>query len=92
MSSNIGTNTVRRAQSPLEDFLHRTNNAGLHVEEPSPNKGGHWEVINKTDVLEQQDKDEWVLVGKTGAEKKKREEERKAKEQTNKRAEIVRQY
>ncbi|CAN9291334.1 unnamed protein product [Alternaria alternata] len=65
MSTNIGTNTVQRAKSPLEDFLHRASNAGLHIEaevemnQTRANSSGNWEA----------DKDEWVLVGKTEGEK-----------------------
>ncbi|KAG9191428.1 hypothetical protein G6011_09516 [Alternaria panax] len=62
MSTNIGTNTVRRAKSLLEDFLHQTNNAGLHVEEPSPNSGGHWKVLDEEEAQDAKDKEEWVLV------------------------------
>lgn len=84
MSSNNGTNTAGRSEAPFT-FLHRTNNADPRVKERSPNEGDEWEVVDKAEVLENQDKDEWVLVGKTQAEKKKQEEERKAKAQSRKR-------
>jgi hypothetical protein len=84
MSSSTSTNTVQSTKSQLEDFLHRTNNAGLHVSEPSANGGGNWEVVDSEEVLREQDKDEWVLVGKTEAEKT--EAELHAKARTKKRA------
>jgi hypothetical protein len=79
MSSSISTNTVQTTKSQLEDFLHRTNNAGLHVSEPGANGGGNWEVVDSEEVLREQDKDEWVLVGKTEAEKMEAELHAKAR-------------
>ena len=75
MSTNIGTNTVQRAKSPLEDFLHRASNAGLHIEaevemnQTRANSSGNWEALNESHYVDEQDKDEWVLVGKTEGEK-----------------------
>ena len=75
MSTNIGTNTVRRGKSPLEEFFHRASNAGLHIEaevemdQTRANSSGNWEVVNASHYVDEQDKDEWVLVGKTEGEK-----------------------
>jgi hypothetical protein len=83
------THAVQGTKSELEDFLHRTNNAGLHVAEPSVNGGGNWEVIDEKDIQDEGDKHEWVLVGKTEAEKQKAEV--KAKERMKKRAKRISQ-
>ncbi|CAG5180777.1 uncharacterized protein ALTATR162_LOCUS9404 [Alternaria atra] len=91
MSSNIGTNTVQLAKSPLEDFLHRTNDAGLNIAESSANGGGNWEIVNEDDILDEQDNAEWVLVGRTDAKKHKQVEERKTKECMKKRAKRISQ-
>ena len=80
MSSNIPATAVQGPKSDLEDFLHRTNNAGLHASESSANNSeDNWDVVDKEEALHEQDKDEWFLVGKTAAEKQKEEEERKAR-------------
>ncbi|CAN9343305.1 unnamed protein product [Alternaria alternata] len=95
MSTSIGTNTVRRAKSPLEDFLHRASNAGLHIEaevemdQARANSSGNWEVVNDSHYVDEQDKDEWVLVGKTEGEKT---QERNAKQRADKRAKQVIQH
>jgi hypothetical protein len=83
MSTNIGTDTVRRAKSPLEDFLHRASNAGLHIE-------AEVEMYQtRANYVDEQDKDEWVLVGKTEGEKT---QKCNAKQRADKRAERVIQH
>ncbi|KAF7670715.1 hypothetical protein GT037_011166 [Alternaria burnsii] len=95
MSTSIGTNTVRRAKSPFEDFLHRASNAGLHIEaevetdQTRANSSGNWEVVNESHYVDEQDKDEWVLVGKTEGEKT---QECNAKQRADKRAKQVIQH
>jgi hypothetical protein len=95
MSTSTDNNTVRRAKSPLEDFLHRASNAGLHVEaevemdQTRANSSGNWEVVNESHYVDEQDKDEWVLVGKTEGEKM---QECNAKQRADKRAEQVIQH
>jgi hypothetical protein len=69
--------TKKRAQSAaaaqLEDFTRRANSAQIHTEESRT--GEAWEVLyaetTKNVAQDGQDAEEWVTVGKTGAEKKK---------------------
>ncbi|CAN9228496.1 unnamed protein product [Alternaria alternata] len=95
MSTNIGTNTVRRGKSPLEEFFHRASNAGLHIEaeveiyQTRVDSSGNWEVVNESHYVDEQDKDEWVLVGKTEGEKT---QECNAKQRADKRAKQVIQH
>lgn len=86
MSSSIPTNAGQDRKSDLEDFLHRTNNAGLHTTESSANDSGKWEVVDKEEALHEQDKDEWALIGKTMTEKQE-EEEAECKERMEKQKE-----
>lgn len=84
-----------RAKSPLEDFLHRASNAGLHIEaevgmdQARANSSGNWEVVNESHYVDEQDKDEWVLVSKTEGEKT---QECNAKQRADKRAKQVIQH
>jgi hypothetical protein len=95
MSTSIGNNTVRRTKSPLEDFLHRASDASLHIEaevemdQTRANSSGNWEVVNDSNYVDEQDKDEWVLVGETEGEKTK---ECNAKQRADKRAKWVMQH
>ncbi|CAN9167119.1 unnamed protein product [Alternaria sp. RS040] len=90
MSTNIGTNT-----SPFEDFLHRASNTGLHIEaevetdQTRANSSGNWEVANESHHVDEQDKDEWVLAGKTEGEKT---QECNTKQSADKRAKRVIQH
>jgi hypothetical protein len=90
MSYNMTAHAVQGTKPQLEDFLHRTNNAGLHVAEPSVNGGGNWEFIDDEDIQYEGDKHEWVLVGKTEAEKQ--EAEVKAKQRMKKRVKRISQH
>ncbi|KAF1831899.1 hypothetical protein BDW02DRAFT_504237 [Decorospora gaudefroyi] len=71
--ANTKPNTKGSSKSQLEDFLCRANNAGLHVSEPGNGGQDKWELVDEKSVLEEQDKEEWTIVGKTGAEKREQE-------------------
>jgi hypothetical protein len=78
--ANVIANTKADAasQAQLDDFLRRTNSAGLHgpnYKEYNPKENNckddskeeeDWELI---DEAEGQEQDEWTLIGKTASEK-----------------------
>jgi hypothetical protein len=57
----------------LADFVRRASNAAIHTAEPG--SGGSqddaWEVVDGEAAKEAEDKEEWVVVGKTEDKKKK---------------------
>ena len=75
-------NAKNGGASQLEDFIRLANEAKIHTEETGG--GSHeenWQVIvaenAKKPTEDAQDKEEWVFVGKTEAEKKLHTEARK---------------
>ncbi|KAE8823822.1 hypothetical protein PTNB85_09947 [Pyrenophora teres f. teres] len=60
--------TAIKSTSRSKSLLCRTNNTGLHTAKPGAEDQGDWELVDKKAVLDDQDKAEWVLVGKTEAE------------------------
>lgn len=68
--SPVSATTKYTSKSQLVDFLRRTNNVGLYVEEPGTCEGEeNWAVIDKKQTQDDEDNEEWVLVRKTEAEK-----------------------
>ncbi|EDU48679.1 hypothetical protein PtrSN002B_001083 [Pyrenophora tritici-repentis] len=65
---STNTATENTSKSQLDDFLRRTNNADLHTAKPGAKDQEDWELVDEQAVLDDQDKTEWILVGKTEAE------------------------
>ena len=71
-STNTTANPAPKSQ--LEEFLHRANKANIRTEEAGSSKQEEtWEVLDEDDAKktaqDEQDKKEWVLVGKTQGDK-----------------------
>ncbi|CAA9959407.1 hypothetical protein PTMSG1_02825 [Pyrenophora teres f. maculata] len=65
--------TAIKSTSRSKSLLCRTNSTGLHTAKPGTEDQGDWELVDKKTVLDDQDKAEWILVGKTEAEKRAQE-------------------
>jgi hypothetical protein len=72
MMSSTHNNSANppKSKSQIENVLHAANEAKIYTEKPGCAKGESWEVVDKQKVQDEQDKAEWVFVGKMVAEKK----------------------
>jgi hypothetical protein len=59
------------------------------MDQTRANSSGNWEVVNELHYVDEQDKDEWVLVGKTEG---KKTQECNAKQRADERAKQVIQH
>lgn len=68
ISPNPAAGEALKWKSHVNDLIRRTNDAGPHPAKLSTEWRGDWEIVDKAGILEYQDRDEYVLVGKTKSE------------------------
>jgi len=63
------TEQISRSQSQLDDFLRRKKYAALYPAKSGAESKSDWELVDKETVQDDQERNEWILVGKTETEK-----------------------